>query len=58
VGVAGQDEGVDADVAVGLELCDHLVGVADDGGAGAAAGLADPGPQVVLGVALVVGGLA
>jgi hypothetical protein len=45
-GVARQDERADAGVAVRVDLGRHLVGVADDRGAGAAAGAADAGPQV------------
>ena len=58
VRVAGEDEGLDAGVGQLVDLGQHLVGVADDGGAGAGAGPADAGPQVPLDVALVVGALA
>ncbi len=55
VGVTRQDEGVDAERFVLAELRDHLVGVADDGGAAAAPGSADARPQVGLDVAVGVG---
>jgi hypothetical protein len=58
VWVAGEDERVHAEGRVRLELGEHLVRVADEGGARAGAGPADAGPQVGLGVALVVGGRA
>ena len=58
VRVAGQDEGLYAQVGVRRELGQHLVGVADDGRARPGAGAADAGPQVRLGIAVVVGAVA
>ena len=58
VGVARQDERLDAHRLVGLQLGEHLVGIADDRGTAAGAGAADAGPQIVLDVTLVAGRLA
>jgi hypothetical protein len=58
VRIAGQDEGVHAEVGVGADLGEHLIGVADDGRAGAGVGPADAGPQVRFGVALIAGRVA
>ena len=55
VRIAGEDERLDAQGLIGLELRQHLVGVADDGGAAAGAGAADAGPQVLLRIAVVAG---
>jgi hypothetical protein len=52
MGVAGQDEGIDAERLIGLQLGQHLVGIADNGGAAARAGAADAGPEVVLDIAI------
>ncbi len=41
VGIAGEDERLQAELAVGAQLGEHLVGVADDRGPGARAGAAD-----------------
>ena len=58
VRVAGEDEGFDAQRAVGVQFVQHLVWVADDGGAAAGAGAADAGPEVIFGETFVVGGFA
>src|SRR5271154_4805035 len=50
VGVAGQDEGFDAQLAVGVELAQDLVGVAHDCGAASGTRASDTGPQVVFDV--------
>ena len=55
VGIARQDEGVDAQIPVGVQLGHHLVGVTHDGRPASRPGPADAGPQVVLHVAVVVG---
>src|SRR5277367_4878132 len=52
VGVAGQDEGFDAQLAVGVELAQDLVGVADDCGAASGTRATDTGPQIVFDVAI------
>ena len=49
---------LDAEVGVGAQLGEHLVGVADERRAAAAARAADAGPEMVLDEALVVGGVA
>ena len=58
VWVAGEDERLDAERPVAEELGEHLVGIADDRGAAAAAGPADARPEVGLDVAVVGGGIA
>lgn len=58
VRVAGQDESVHAEVRVGADLGQHLIGIADDGRASARARAADAGPQVRFGVAVVIGDVA
>ena len=58
VRVAAQDEGVDAHGPVGVERGPDLVGVADDRRTSARPSTADTGPEVALGVAVVVGALA
>ena len=58
VGVARQDEGLDADLLVRLQLGHDLIGVADDRRAGAGTGPTDSGPEIGLGVAVVVSAVA
>ena len=58
VGVAGENEGFDAQGSVGVQLREHLVRVADDGGAAAGAGAADAGPEIFFGEAFVIGGFS
>ena len=55
VRVAGQNERLDAHGLVGAQLGQHLVRIADDRRAAAGAGLADPGPEVVLDEAVARG---
>src|SRR5580700_3759184 len=56
--IAGQDEGVHAQVGVGLQFGQHLVRVADDRGTSAGARAADAGPQVRLHIPAVIGYVA
>ena len=44
VRITRQDEAFDAQAPIGIELGQHLIGIADDGGAAARAGAADAGP--------------
>ena len=53
VGVARQDERLDAHVLIAVQLGEDLIGVADDRGAAARAGAADAGPEIVLDIAVV-----
>lgn len=56
--VAGQDESLHAEVSVGTDLGEHLIGITDDGRSGARARTADASPQVRFGVAVVIGDVA
>jgi hypothetical protein len=56
--VPGEYEGADAEIDVCTQLAEHLIGVAAQRGAAAAAGAADTGPEMVLDETLVVGGVA
>lgn len=47
VRIAGQDKGLDSLSLIGAELCEHLIGIADDSGAAARTGSADARPKMI-----------
>jgi hypothetical protein len=58
VPIAGQDKRFDPQRAIGVELGEHLVGIAYDYGTAAGVRAADTGPEIVLGIAVAGGRLA
>ena len=58
VGVARQDEGLDADLLIRLQLGHDLIGVTDDRRTGTGTGPANTGPEIGLGVPVVVSTIA
>ena len=50
VRVAGQDECIDADSAIGVEFCNNLIGIADNRSTATRAGPANARPEIVLSI--------
>ena len=54
MGIAGEDEGFEAEGTIGLDLPQHLIGITDNGGAATGPGPANARPQIIFHKAFII----